>query len=267
MSERITTIIENHVATVTLNRADKRNAVDKAMFEAFIDTAEALAADTSVRAVVLHGNGGHFCAGIDISVFQGEGIGAGVGEKLAPRKGSTANFFQSAALVWRELPVPVLAALQGTTFGAGLQIAMGADMRYASPDVRMSVMEIKWGIIPDMGITSTLPGVIAEDKARELAYTGRILSATEAHEAGLVTEVVDDPLQRAQEIAAEIATKSPDAIRAIKRLFNESWKDDPASGLRLEAELQAAVMAGENQAEATAANMEKRQPRFRDPAA
>ena len=265
MSDRIITTIENNVATVTLNRADKRNAVDTAMFEAIIETAGALAVDPTVRAVVLHGDGGHFCAGIDISVFQGEGIGEKSGDSLKPRPGSTANFFQSAALVWRELPVPVLAALQGTAFGAGLQIAMGADMRYASPDVQMSVMEIKWGLIPDMAITSTLPGVVPEDKARELAYTGRILSAVEAHAAGLVTEVVDDPLLRASEIAAEIAGKSPDAIRAIKKLFNESWKDDPASGLRREAELQAAVMAGENQAEAARANMEKRAPRFRDP--
>jgi len=264
MTDRIITTIENHVATVTLNRADKRNAVDVAMFEAIIKTAETLAAIPEVRVVVLHGDGGHFCAGIDISVFQGQGIGESVGDSLKPREGSTANFFQSAALVWRELPVPVLAALQGTTFGAGLQIAMGADMRYAAPDVKMSVMEIKWGLIPDMGITSTLPGVVPHDKARELAYTGRILSATEAHAAGLVTEIADDPLARAQEIATEIAGKSPDAIRAIKKLFNESWKDDPASGLRREAELQAAVMSGENQAEAARANMEKRAPKFRD---
>ena len=264
MTDRIITTIENHVATVTLNRADKRNAVDTAMFEAIIKTAETLAAIPEVRVVVLHGDGGHFCAGIDISVFQGDGIGGNLGDSLKPREGSTANFFQSAALVWRELPVPVLAALNGTAFGAGLQIAMGADMRYAAPDVKMSVMEIKWGLIPDMGITSTLPGVVPQDKARELAYTGHILSATEALAAGLVTEVVDDPLSRAQEIAAEIAAKSPDAIRAIKKLFNESWKDDSASGLRREAELQAAIMAGENQAEAASANMEKRAPKFRD---
>jgi enoyl-CoA hydratase/carnithine racemase len=265
MSDRVITNIVDHVATVTLNRADKRNAVDMAMFEGLIESAEALAENQTVRAVVLHGDGEHFCAGIDISVFQGAGIGEESGDLLKPRSGSTANFFQSAALVWRELPVPVLAAVQGTAFGAGLQIAMGADMRYASPDVKISVMEIKWGIIPDMGITSTLPGVVSEDKARELAYTGHILSAVEAHAAGLVTEVVDDPLLKAHEIAAEIAGKSPDAIRAIKQLFNESWKDDPASGLRREADLQAAIMAGKNQSEAVNANMEKRAPRFRDP--
>lgn len=264
MSQRITTTIDRHVVTVTLNRAEKRNAVDMAMFEAIIETAESLAADPGVRAVVLQGDGGHFCAGIDVSLFQGAGIGDKLSELLEPRPGSKANFFQSAAIAWRDLPVPVLAALRGTVFGAGLQIAMGADMRLAAPDVRMSIMEVKWGLIPDMGLTATLPGVVAADRARELAYTGRILSAAEAHSAGLLTEVVDDPLPRAQEIAWNIANKSPDAIRAMKRLFNESWNRDPASGLRREAELQAAVMAGRNQAEAASANIEKRAPRFTD---
>lgn len=265
MTERIKFRVENHVATVTLNRADKRNAVDTAMFDAILATAKTLEADPSVRAVVLHGDGGHFCAGIDISVFQGDGIGENSSDGLKPLPGSTANYFQSAALVWRELPVPVLAALHGTVFGAGLQIAMGADMRYAAPDVKMSVMEIKWGLVPDMGITSTLPGVVPQDKAREMAYTGQILSAQDALTSGLVTNVVDDPLARAQEIAAEIAGKSPDAIRSIKKLFNESWKGDPAAALRQEAELQAKVMAGENQAEAARANIEKRAPIFSDP--
>lgn len=265
MNERITISIDNHVATVTLNRASKRNAVDTAMFDAILATAKKLEADSSVRAVVLHGDGGHFCAGIDISVFQGVGIGEKSGDSLQPLEGSSANYFQSASLVWRELPVPVLVALQGTTFGAGLQIAMGGDMRYAAPDTKMSIMEIKWGLIPDMGITATIPGVVPQDKAREMAYTGRVLSAQEALAAGLVTEVVDDPLQRAQEVAAEIAAKSPDAIRCIKKLFNESWKGDPATALRLEADLQAQVMAGENQAEAARANMEKRPPKFSDP--
>ena len=265
MNQRITTTIDKHVATVTLNRAEKRNAVDMAMFEAIVETAERLAANPTVRAVVLQGDGDHFCAGIDISVFQGAGIGQKLSELLKPREGNAANFFQSAAMAWRDLPVPVLAALRGTVFGAGLQIAMGADMRYAARDVRMSIMEIKWGLIPDMGITATLPGVLAEDKARELAYSGRIISATDALAAGMVTEVVDDPFRRAREMAADIAGKSPDAIRAIKKLFNESWRGDPASGLRREAALQAAAMSGGNQAEAVSANIENRAPRFVDP--
>jgi enoyl-CoA hydratase/carnithine racemase len=264
MNERVMTSIDNHVATVVLNRADKRNAVDLDMFAALIETADSLRENSSVRVVVLCGDGGHFCAGIDTAVFQGAGIGASLAEMLAPRAGSSANIFQSAATVWRDLPVPVLAALHGTVFGAGLQIAMGADIRYAAPDVRMSIMEIKWGLVPDMAITTTLPGVVRQDKARELAYTGRIVAVEEALEIGLVTEVAEDPLRKAQAVAAEIAGKSPDAIRAIKELINDSWKDDPASSLRREVALQIAVMAGENQAEAVRANIEKRPPDFRN---
>jgi len=265
MSERVITKIENHVATVTLNRAEKRNAIDLEMFAAIIDAAESLARDNRVRAVVLHGDGGHFCAGIDISVFDGNGSVAELTGRMQPRAGSAANFYQSVATLWKELPVPVIAALQGATFGGGFQIAMGADVRYAAPDLQISIMEIKWGIIPDMGISITVPGVIPQDKARLLAYTGRVLSATEALEFGVVTELSEDPLAAAHALANEIAGKSPDAIRAIKRLINETWQHDPAASLRREAELQMAVMAGENMAEAARAVGEGRAPEFKDP--
>ncbi|MFT5500516.1 MAG: enoyl-CoA hydratase/carnithine racemase, partial [Woeseiaceae bacterium] len=170
---------------MTLNRAEKRNAVDLEMFEALLQTGESLKRDTGVRAVVLHGSGEHFCAGIDISVFQGSGISAVGANKMAARDNSPANFFQSAAYIWREIPVPVIAALKGCVFGAGLQIAMGADIRYAASDVQMSIMEVKWGIIPDMAITTTLRHVVPTDKVRQLAYTGRIVAAAEAEAVGL----------------------------------------------------------------------------------
>lgn len=265
MTDRIVIDVSNHVATVTLNRAEKRNAVDLEMFEALLQAGESLKRDAGVRAVVLHGNGEHFCAGIDISVFQGSGISAVGANKMAARDNSPANFFQSAAYIWREIPVPVIAALKGCVFGAGLQIAMGADIRYAASDVQMSIMEVKWGIIPDMAITTTLRHVVPTDKVRQLAYTGRIVAAAEAEAVGLVTSVEDDPLQAAQAIAAEIAGKSPDAIRAMKALINESWEGDDAVALRREAELQIGVMAGDNQKEAVLANMEKRTPSFSDP--
>lgn len=265
MSERVITRIENHVATVTLNRAGKRNAVDMDMFAALIDAAESLARNNHVRAVVLHGDGGHFCAGIDISVFEGGGSVAELTKRMQPMAGSTANFYQSVATLWKELPVPVIAALEGTTFGAGFQIAMGADIRFAAQDLQISIMEIKWGIIPDMGITITVPGVVPQDKARLLAYTGRILSADEAQNFGLVTELKEDPVAAAHALAAEIAGKSPDAIRAIKRLISEAWQHEPAASLRREAELQMAVMAGENMAEAAQAVGEGRAPEFKDP--
>ena len=265
MSDRVVIDIENHVATVMLNRADKHNAVDMAMFEALAGAGDSIRNNPAVRAVVLHGAGKNFCSGIDVSVFGGDGIGA-VGDNLmCPRKNSPANIFQSAAWVWQEVQVPVIAALQGVVFGAGFQIALGADIRYASPEVRMSIMEIKWGIIPDMAISCTGRHLLAMDKFKELAFTGRIVTGGEAHEAGLVTAIDDDPLQAAQSLAREIAGRSPDAIRAVKKLADESWRTDTAASMRLEADLQTSVMGGANQLEAVAANLEKRAPDFRDP--
>ena len=161
--------------------------------------------------------------------------------------------------------MPVIAALQGVVFGAGLQIALGADIRYASPDVRMSIMEIKWGLIPDMAISSTARHILAADKFKELTFTGRILSGREADETGLVTYLNDDPLEAARSLAREIAARSPDAIRAAKRLINESWQGLAPTSMRREAELQMAVMGGANQLEAVAANMQKRAADFSDP--
>jgi len=266
MSERIVVTIEDNLAVVMLNRAAKRNAVDIEMFEAFIETGKSLAQDSSIRAVVLHGDGDHFCAGIDVSVFQTNALAADLAEKMQSRSENGANFFQSAATVWKDLPVPVIAALRGVTFGAGFQIAMGADIRIAGHDVQMSIMEIKWGIIPDMGISMTMPPVISQDRAKLLAYTGRQISAQEALEMGVVTTLSDDPLAEASALARDIASKSPDAIRAIKLLVDSSWTSHPAAGLKLEAKLQAGVMAGHNQSEAAQANMENRSPKFVDPA-
>jgi enoyl-CoA hydratase/carnithine racemase len=264
MTDRVVVDIDNHVATVTLNRPGKKNAVDFAMFDAIRAAANQLRDDASVRAVVLHGEGTDFCAGVDISVFAGEGIGATAGERMKPQTDYGANYYQDAAICWRELPVPVIAALNGSVFGAGLQIAMGADLRYAAADVRLSIMEIRWGIIPDMGITATMPGFLAEDRVRELAYTGRIVDAGEAARIGLVTDVVDDPLASATAVAHEIAARNPDAVRATKQMISAAWRGDAASLLGLEASLQLEVMAGDNQKEAAAANIEQRPPVFRD---
>lgn len=184
---------------------------------------------------------------------------------MDPGKQTPANLFQSVAWVWQEVPVPVIAALQGVVFGAGLQIALGADIRFASPDVQLSIMEIKWGIIPDMAISSTALHLLPADKIKELAFTGRVVDGAEAAATGLVTRLTEDPLAAARSLAIEIAGRSPDAIRAIKRLINASWQTNTAASLRLEAELQLAVMGGENQMEAVAANMEQRPPKFSDP--
>ena len=262
MNDRVTVEIENHVAEVTLNRPEKHNAVDLAMFEALIDAGEVLAQNADIRAVVLRGAGDNFCAGIDLSVFQGGGLNSLDKNAFKPRDGSPANFFQSAAYVWRALPVPVIAAMKGVVFGAGLQIALGADIRYATADAKLSVMEIKWGIIPDMAITATLRDIMPADQAKQLAYSGRIVTGGEAARIGLITSVHNDPQEAARELATEIAGKSPDAIRAIKTLFNSSWHGSVESALQREAKLQISVMRKPNQSEAVTANLENRAPAF-----
>jgi len=265
MTDRLRVEIDDHVAIVRLNRPHKNNAIDVEMFEAFIDTGGELARDKTLRAVILTGEGEHFCAGIDLSVFQGAGINAASDGRMGPRDSSPANFFQSAAYVWREIPVPVIAAIRGAAYGGGLQIALGADIRYARADAQLSVMEIKWGIIPDMAISSTAHHVVPVDRLKELAYTGRVISGSEAFAQGLVTAVKDDPLAAATELAREIALRSPQAIRAIKKLFDESWHAGSSASLQLEATLQTQVMGTPNQIEAVTANMQKRKPKFSNP--
>ncbi|MCH8865465.1 MAG: crotonase/enoyl-CoA hydratase family protein [Proteobacteria bacterium] len=264
MTERVTVSIEDHVAVVRLNRPDKHNALDLPMFAALAQTGQSLADDSSVRAVVLEAAGANFCAGIDTSIFeQGDtAIGAAA---MAPGTASPANLFQHAAYVWREVPVPVICAISGIAYGAGLQIALGADLRYARPDARLSIMEIKWGIIPDMAITTTLCRIMPADKIKELAWSGRVIDGREGLSLGLVTALHDDPSQAARDTARLIASKSPDAIRAIKRLFDHAWNLADADALKLEAGLQMSLLGGENQVEAVMANIDARAPEFMDP--
>ena len=265
MSDRVTISRAGSVAVVTLNRPDKHNAVDLQMFAALTAAGANLARDSSVRAIVLEGAGPSFCAGVDTSIFQEQG-GALDSKQMAPGDTTPANFFQRAAYVWREVPVPVICALHGAAFGAGLQIALGADLRYATPDCRLSIMEIKWGIIPDMAISKTLPGIVAMDRVKELAMTGRIVTGNEAFALGLVTAIHDDPATAARATAELIANRSPDAIRAIKKLLDEATHMTTADALRFEAQLQMALLGGANQREAVLANIEKRTPDFTDPA-
>lgn len=273
MSGVVTITLHDHVADVRLNRPDKMNAVDPAMWKALSTAGELLARTKGVRAVVLSGNGRAFCAGLDMATFQTMGsqtMGSSDQPDLATRVGDRpnalpGNLFQRAALVWKRLPVPVIAALHGVAFGAGAQIALGADLRIAGPDLRFSILEIKWGLIPDVGITQTLRDVVRLDVAKELTFTGRVVQAEEARALGLVTRISDDPLAHALALATEIASKSPDAVRLGKRLLDVSWHADEATGLALEAELQTRLIGSENQLEAIRANFEKRAPVFRDP--
>ena len=264
MTDRLDVEIKDQVAVVQLNRPQKHNAIDIGMFEAIIETGESLAGDSSVRAVVLTGAGDHFCSGIDISVFQGAGIGAAGSGRMDPVDDSPANFFQKAAFAWREIPVPVIAAINGVAFGGGLQIALGADIRYATADAQMSIMEIKWGLIPDMAISTTAHHLIPVDQIKELAFTGRVISGSEALALGMITGVKEDPLAAARQLAGEIAARSPQAIRAIKKLFDESWHPETDGSLRLEAGLQSSIMGARNQIEAVQANMQNRKPEFDD---
>jgi enoyl-CoA hydratase/carnithine racemase len=251
------------VATVTMVRADKHNALDHAMFEALQEAAGQLAADTSVRAVVLHGEGKSFCSGLDVASFMGARGGTNV--LLTREDGHPANFAQRVTYDWSMVPAPVIAAIHGNCFGGGLQIALGADIRIASPDAKLSIMEIKWGLVPDMGITQTLPRLLPVDVAKELTFSGRIVSGTEAVTLGLCTRSADDPLASALALADEIANKSPDAIRAAKRLYNETWmSSDPATALARESELQAGLIGKPNQVAAVVAGMSGEQQTFVD---
>lgn len=263
MSDRIKIEIDAYIADVTLNRADKLNALDLKMFAALAEAADSIASDKSVRAVVLHGAGGNFCAGIDLSVLGESDFDFGKALHT-PVEPSPANFFQRAAYAWRELSVPVICALEGVVFGGGLQVALGADVRYASPDAKLSIMESKWGLIPDMAISTTLRGLLKPDHIKELAWTARVLDSSEAKSLGLVTAVVDDPLGASRKLAAECAARSPDAIRAIKALINEGWQMSDADSLALEARLQSGIIGGKNQLEAVSANLDKRKPDFSD---
>jgi enoyl-CoA hydratase/carnithine racemase len=266
MSERVLIEIKEGIALVSLNRADKLNALDAEMLNSLILAAETLSATEGLRAVVLTGEGRSFCAGLDFASFAAMAqAGGGMAfDPFARAENNPANLVQRAAYDWNQLAVPVIAALRGHVFGGGLQIALGADIRYAAPDIRMSVMEIKWGLIPDMSGSQTLRDLVGLDVAKELTWTGREVEATEAHDLGLVTRVYEDPLAQALDTARAIANRSPHAIRAGKQLLNRAWHGPQNEGLALEEALQKKLLGTPNQVEAVMANMQKRDPRFGD---
>ncbi len=266
MTDLVTIETSGGIADVRLNRPDKYNALNSDMFKAIIEAGESLAEARDVRVVVLSGNGRGFCAGLDMGSFQGlaGSSGSGSADSLLSRDDRPENRAQRPAYVWKKLPVPVIAAIHGVAYGGGCQIALGADIRIAAPDAKISVMEIKWGLIPDMSITQTLRDIVPLDVAKELTFTGRVVSGEEACELGLVTRVSDDPLVAAMALAEEIAAKSPDAVRAGKLLFEDSWHADARTGLEMEAGMQTKLIGTRNQIEAIKANFEKRAPEFED---
>lgn len=266
MTDLVTISIENHVADVRLNRPDKYNALSQEMFEAIGQAAMTLSKDNTVRAVVLSGNGKGFCAGLDFARFQ-QMEGGGFGESTITDRmpGNIVNAGQYIAYGWKQLPVPVIAAVHGVAYGGGCQIALGADIRLATPDSKFSVMEMKWGLIPDMSGSQTLRDLVRIDVAKELVYTGKIISGEEAAALGLVTRVCEDPLSEALQLAREIVGKNPHAVRSAKKLFNECWHGDAAKGLLMESQLEGELISSPNQIEAVKANFENRAPDFKDP--
>ncbi|HWF24680.1 MAG TPA: crotonase/enoyl-CoA hydratase family protein [Solirubrobacteraceae bacterium] len=262
-SERVRIEVADHVAVVTLTRPEKHNALDAAMFDAIIAAAARLTSEPGLRAVVLHGDGPSFCSGLDLVSMMSDPTGLpGLIERLSA---GVPTSFQRAAYDWTRVPVPVIAAIHGNCLGGGLQIALGADIRIAAPDARLSVMEIKWGLIPDMSITRTLPRLVGIDVAKELTYTGRVFSGAEALGLGVVTQVSDGPLASATSLADEIAARSPDAVRAAKRLFDEAWTGSAEATLALEANLQRELIGSPNQLAAVAAGMTGAPAEFTDP--
>ncbi len=248
------------IATVVLSRPDRRNAIDWDMLTALARTSRELKRDRSLRAVILRGEGQSFCSGLDFPRMTK------VPHRLAqafftPATGKS-NLFQEACWGLRDLPVPVIAALHGHCFGGGMQIALAADFRFATPGCQLSVMEAKWGLIPDMSGTVALRELVGIDQAKLLTYTGRVIDGEEAYRIGLVTEATADPLAMAQEIAAEIVTRSPDSVAAGKRLLQDNWVADERSALARERRMQLLVMAGRNFREAMRANFDKVAPRF-----
>jgi enoyl-CoA hydratase/carnithine racemase len=260
--ERVRIEVADHVAVVTLTRADKHNALDLPMFEAIVGACARLSSEPGLRVVVLRGEGPSFCSGLDVgSIMAAEQGLDGARDEL---RAEVPNWFQRAAYDWIRLPVPVIAAVHGNCFGGGLQIALAADIRIATPDARMSVMEVKWGLIPDMSITRTLPRLVGIDVAKELTYTGRLFNGAEGHELGIVTRVDANPVAAATSLAGEIAARSPDAVRGAKRLFDAAWTGSPEETLALEASLQLGLIGSPNQIAAVTAGVTKQPPEFVD---
>jgi enoyl-CoA hydratase/carnithine racemase len=267
MEERVKVTIEDGVADVRLNRADKLNALDAAMFTAIADACARLKQDRGLRAVVLSGEGRAFCAGLDVERMAA----VAKGERLLPftdldrRTHGVANFVQHIVWIWREMPVPVIAAVHGVAFGGGFQLALGADFRYVAPGTRLGIIEAKWGLVPDMAGTQLMRRLAREDVVRELTCTARTFSAEEALAYGFATRLEAEPRTAALAAAREVAALSPHAIRAAKRLLNQATACGVEKGLTAETIEQAALLGSPNQVEAVRANLEKRAPNWSNP--
>jgi enoyl-CoA hydratase/carnithine racemase len=268
IAARVSVGIDAGVAHVQLTRPDKRNALDDAMFHAIAQAGEQLKHDAGVRAVVLSGEGLSFCAGLDFGGFQSmsergadTASDSGIG---AMAEGRITHLAQQICWVWQEVPVPVIAALQGHALGGGMQLALGADVRIAHPDTKLSVREVHWGLTPDMTGTLMLSRLVRDDVMKELVFTGRVLPASEGAQLGLVTKLSDTPVDDAMAMAREIAGRSPDAVRGAKKLINRLSNAGAAEHFAAEREIIFKLIGSPNQVEAITANFENRAPQFRD---
>ena len=244
----VTLVNKNNIAYVTLNRPEKRNALDIAMFKAIDKVSRQLRKDRNIRAVIVTGAGEDFCSGLDVkSVMQDKATVLTLLRKWLPGK---ANLAQRVSCNWRRVPVPVIMVIQGRCWGGGLQIALGADFRYASPDASLSVMEGKWGLIPDMGGNLALRELLGRDVAMRLSMTAEVISAQSALDIGLITGVSEDPLKTAEELAAVIIERSPDTVAAVKKLYTQNWTRPDWIMLAKESYYQVRILLGKNQSRA-----------------
>lgn len=266
----ITLTVENGVAEVMLDRPEKHNALNGELMSGLVDAAATIERDRSVRAVVLHGAGRSFCAGLDMANFGSMASGAlrsdsaNVQDAYTDLSPGGANRPQQMAWRWRELSIPVIAAVHGAALGGGLNLALAADMRIVSPDAKLGFVEITWGLMPDMSASQSLRRLVGDDRAKLLVLTGRRFDGREAVEWGLATELSDDPLARAREIAAEIAAHNPDAVRAALAVLDHSVDAETADGLAEEARRSSGLIGSPNQIEAVTARMEGRDSSFTD---
>lgn len=267
MTDRVTiTMLDGGIADVRMNRPDKMNALDPTQWAALADAIDRLNGTAGLRVVVLSGEGRAFCAGLDLASMGGdrEPGASSTGARLGARTRGIVNDMQYVSWGWRELPVPVIAAVHGVAFGAGSQIMAGADIRYIHPETRFAIMEMKWGLVPDVGGMPLWRSQVADDVLREMIYTNRIATGVEAQALGFATHVSDDPLASALDLARTIAGKNPGAVRGAKRLCNLLPTASDAALLQAESDEQIAVMRTPNQVEAVMAEMQKRPPVFVD---
>ena len=275
-NDRVKVSIEGGIADVRLDRADKRNALDPAMFDAIARAGKDLVSNKEIRAVVLSGSGASFCAGLDFASFQSMADGGSSSSETKSNSGENAGAMQPGAIthlaqqicwVWQEVPVPVIAAIQGHALGGGMQLALGADIRIAHPDTQFAMREVHWGLIPDMTGTLMLSRLVRDDVAKDLVFSARVISGTEAHQLGVVTRLTDSPLEVAMQIASEIAQRSPDAVRGAKALINRLSNAGAAEHFAEERKIIYSLIGKPNQVEAVTSNFEKRPASFVSPTA